>query len=263
MRSWSCAVLLVLAVVACAPSARLSRYTPRWRVGDWWTVKTWAPATSGLADDSGWSYKRYDIAGVEKVGNQDCYVLRAGRQGRGGGPSKSDFVWYVRTDNWLVVRQVLFSRSFSSVTPDTEDYPLGLIGPLFGGEPGLPRFPLKPESLDTVFKPRKLDDYSAWLREMTSIADPASVRRLLDEGDTTGGRVVRPTRRVFQVQTEAGGNLRLGPQPPERRIVQNLQLWSEGQPWRIYGELAQYDARNPTWRVVERNWLTARGHESK
>jgi hypothetical protein len=114
-----------------------------------------------------------------------------------------------------------------------------------------------------MFKPRKLDDYSAWLREMTSIADPALVKRLLSEGNTAGGRVVRPNRTVYQVRTEAGGNLGLGSQPPERRIVQSLQLWSEGQPWRVYGELTQFDDRNPIWRVVERSWLIAVGHKRK
>jgi hypothetical protein len=114
-----------------------------------------------------------------------------------------------------------------------------------------------------MFKPRKLDDYSAWLREMTSIADPASVKRLLNEGDTTGGRVVRPSGVVCQVRTEAGGNLGLRAQPPERRIVQSLQLWSDDLPWRVYGELVQYDGRNPIWRVVERNWLVASGHKKK
>ena len=256
-------LIAVLMVAACAPSVRLSRYTPRWRVGDWWMVKTWEPATSGLADDSNWNYKRYDIAGVEKVGKQDCFVLQTGRQGRSGGPSRAEVVWYVRKDNWLVVRQVLFSGPPNSVAPDTEDCPLGLVGPIFGVEPGLPRFPLKPENLDTMFMPRKLDDYSAWLREMTSIADPASVKRLLDAGDITGGRVVRPTRAVYQVRTEAGGNLGLGPQPPERRIVQSLQLWSDDLPWRAYGELVHYDARNPIWRVAERNWLVAVGHKKK
>ena len=226
-------------------------------------VKTWEPATSGLAGDSGWNYKRYDVAGVEKVGKQDCFVLQTGRHGRSGGPSRAEVVWYVRKDNWLVVRQVLFSGSHKSVAPDTEDCPLGLVGPIFGVEPGLPRFPLKPESLDTMFKPRKLDDYSAWLREMSSIADPASVKRLLDAGDITGGRVLRPSGVVYQVRTEAGGNLGLGPQPPERRIVQSLQLWSDDLPWRVYGELVQYDGSNPIWRVAERSWLIAVGHKKR
>lgn len=256
-------VLAALVVVACAPSVKLSRYTPRWRVGDWWMVKTWEPATSGLAGDSGWNCKRYDVAGVEKVGKQDCYVLQTERQDRSGGPARAEVVWYVRKDNWLVVRQVLFSGPYNNVTPDTEDFPLGLVGPLFGKEQGLPRFPLKSENPDTTFTPRKLDDYSAWLREMSSIADPASVKRLLAEGDTTGRRVVRPTGAVYQLRTEAGGHLGLGSQPPERRIVRSLQLWSEGQPWRVYGELVHYDGSNPIWRVAERSWLIASGHKKK
>ena len=255
--------LTALVFAACAPSVRLSRYTPQWRVGDWWMVKTWEPSTSGLAGGREWNYTRYHVTGVEKVEKQDCYVLQTERPDRSGGPSRPDIVWYVRKDNWLVVRQVLFSGPYTNVTPDTVDYPLGLVGPIFGVEPGLPRFPLKPEHPDTVFVPRKLDDYSAWLREISNIADPASVKRLLDEGDTTGGRVVRPTGAVYQVRTEAGGNLGLGPQPPERRIVQSLQLWSHDQPWRVYGELIRSTVRILPRRIVERSWLIAVGHKKK
>jgi len=105
VRSWSRALLLALVVGACArqfTSVGKTGYTPRWRVGDWWMVKTWEPATSGLADDSSWSYRRHDVAGVEKVGNQDCYVLHTGRQGCNGATLSSDVVWYVRKDNWLI-----------------------------------------------------------------------------------------------------------------------------------------------------------------
>ncbi len=259
-------LLSVLLVAACArqfTAGGHTSFTPRWRVGDWWVVKIWEPATSVLADDSNRSYRRYDVAGVEKIGRQDCYVLRAASPDRGGGSSGTDVVWYVRTDNWIVVRQVLFSGPGSDVTPDTQESPQGLVGPLFGGEQCLPRFPLKPERLDTMFKPRRLEDYSAWSREISSVAEPASVKRLLDEGDTAGGRVVRPTGVVFEVRTEAGGELGLRAEPPERRIVHSLQYWSRGQPWRVYGEIADYDAANPVWRVVERSWLVAVGHSKK
>ena len=266
MRNRSRALLLALLVSACArqfTTGGKTSYTPKWHVGDWWVIKTWEPATSGLADDSNRSYRRYDVAGVEKIGRQDCYVLRAASPDRGGGSSGPDVVWYVRTDNWLVVRQILFSGPYGSVAPDTVESHLGLVGPLFGGEQCLPRFPLKPEGLDTMFKPRRLEDYSAWSREISSVAEPASVKRLLEEGDTAGGRVVRPTGVVFEVRTEAGGELGLRAQPPGRRIIQSRQLWSHNQPWRVYGELAHYDAANPVWRVVERSWLVAVGHTKK
>ncbi|MBM3330467.1 hypothetical protein FJY68_01290 [candidate division WOR-3 bacterium] len=263
---WTRVALTALAVAACArqfTAGGKMNFAPRWRVGDWWVVKTWEPARVDPAVDSGCSYKRYCVAGVETVEQQDCYVLRAEAQDRRNGTSRDDFVWYVRTDNWLVVRQVLFSGPRDNVAPETVVSASGLVGALFGGEQCLPRFPLKPEEVDTMFQPRKLEDYAAWQREISGVADAASVQRLLDEGDTVGGRVVRPRGIVYQVRTESGGEIGLRAQPAERRIVQSLQFWSRSRPWRVYGELLQHDADNPVWGVVERSWLVASGHKKK
>ena len=84
---------------------------------------------------------------------------------------------------------------------------------------------------------------------------------MLDEGDTAKGRVVRPTGVVYQVREEMGGNLVPGPFSGEPRITQSLQIWCEGQPWRLYEEYVQYIGKKRF--VTERSWLIASGHAGK
>lgn len=262
VRSRSSAVLFALAVAALAPTLLVAQYAPKWQVGDWWVVKTWQQSMSGLGRGWEWKYSRYDVVGIEKVGGQDCYVLQVREQGRKGTLSKARNVLYVRTDSWLVVRQALTTGRYSDSlpTPVTRDYPLGLFGPFLAGEPRLPRFPLLPVNPDTLFRLQKRDDFSADLREISRVADPELARRLLAEGDTAGGRAIRPTGKVYEVRSELAGNLVLDSLPGQREIVQSLQLWCDNQPWRLFEELVDYSGVKHTRRVEERSWLITVGH---
>jgi hypothetical protein len=256
--------LVALVFAACLPSVGSSQYAPKWRVGDWWVVKTLQRSMSGLGRGWDWNYTRYDIVGVEKVREQNCYVLKTRHQGRDGVLSRVPYVFYVRTDNWLVVREVV-TTTFNDtlLSPVITDCPLGLFGP-FTSEPRLPRFPLQLENLDTAFRLKKRDDCSAWLREMSDVAGTNQVSRLLDEGDTAGGRVVRPSGVVYRVRSELGGNLEpVLPGPGEKRITQSLQLWCLDQPWCVYEELVQYNGEKLVPFVEERSWLIASGHADK
>ncbi len=257
-------VLTALAVAACAPSVRSSGYAPKWRVGDWWIVKTWEIwPNRGVWE---WNYRRYDVAGIEKVGQNDCYVLeiRGSRRPSIGSSGIVDIVLHVRTDNLLAVRRtVMMHRADGEPLPPMVRYhPLGLFGP-FVAEPRLPRFPLQLMNQDTVFKKERRDDCYAYLREISRPADPALVERLLAEGDTADIRVVRPSGAVYQVRNELGGNVIPGPQPGEREITQSLQLWSDDLPWRPFEELVGYSGPNSTRSVTERSWLIAVGHKGK
>jgi len=240
----------------------LAQYTPKWHVGDWWVVKTWERyTTSGWPE---WYYTRYDITSVEKVHSRDCYVLKVGRGSWPGilSSGATNFVLYVRIDDWLAIREVVNAQyDGKPLPPIVRDYPRGLFGP-FGGdvEPRLPRFPLQLGNPDTAFKSQDRDDCSACLREISSIADPALVKRLLAEGDTLGSKAVRPSSVVYQVRNEMGSDLLTF---PERDINQSLQLWCEGQPWRAYEECARYFAKKRVRVVAERSWLIAVGHGGK
>jgi hypothetical protein len=263
VRGKSSAVLLALAVATLAPSLAVAQYVPKWHMGDWWVVKTWGLLT--VSGEPEWSYTRYAIVGDEKVRNRDCYVLEIGR---GSWPSVAasavaDFDLCVRKDDWMAVREVVRAEyDGKSLQPITRDYPHGLSGPFAGDvEPRLPRFPLNPGSPDTAFKNQDRDDCSVNLREISSIADPALVKRLLAEGDTANLRVVRPTGVVYEVREEMGGNLVHGPLPGELQINQSLQLWCEGQPWRLYEEYVQYEGKKRY--VTERSWLIASNRAEK
>jgi hypothetical protein len=241
------------------PAVASAQYTPKWRVGDWWVVKTWHEQMSaGWV----WDYVRYDVVGVEKVGKRNCFVLEFRWQGLTDSLSGTKIVHYVRMDDWLVVRQVLVYIYQDKLRADKLDRPRGMFGPFLEGQLRLPRFPLRLGDPDTTFKLQVLDDCAAYLREISSAADPASVKRLLEERDTLGVRVVRPTGVVYEVREELGGNL----DPPftsEKNITQSLQLWSNDQPWRLYEEYVNYSGDERHRQVVERNWLIAVGHSEK
>lgn len=261
MRDKSSAVLLALVVAALLPSLVVAQYAPKWQVGDWWVVKTFEQSDVGF-DGWAWNETRYDVARIEKVGGRDCFVLETRHQGPQGILSGPRQVFYVRRDDWLVVREVVTTFHEGLHRPVTTNYPLGLSGPL-PSEPCLPRFPLQPANSDTAFRFRRLSHVSAWLREIPGVADSALVRRLLDEGDTAGGRVLRPAGAVYQVRSELGGNLDPNPRGGERRVVQSLQFWSEGLPWRVYEECVLYLGQQPIRGLSERSWLIAVGHKKK
>ena len=258
MRSRSSAVLLALAIAALAPSLGVAQYAPKWHAGDWWVTKTWHESVSG---EWAWSFTRYDIIGIEKVGKRDCFVVESRDQGLDGRLAEAHTAFYVRTDDWLVVRQVIAHMYCNVLRSDTLERPRGLFGPFQSGEPRLPRFPLRLVSQDTEFRLLLRDDCAPRLREISQMADTALVKRLLDDGNSENGQVVRPTGVVYQVRSEVGGNLQPGlPLPHEGSIGRSLQLWCVDQPWRLYEELVNCHGPNLTPVVMEKSWLVASGH---
>jgi hypothetical protein len=89
------------------------------------------------------------------------------------------------------------------------------------------------------------------------------VKRLLGEGDSTGEPVVKPKGTVYVVRSELGGDVAPGASPGQRNIMQSLQLWCDGQPWRLFEELVDYRGPKHTRFVQKRSWLIAVGHSEK
>jgi hypothetical protein len=241
----SSAVLLALAIVVCTrPGAPVSPsgYTPRWRVGDWWVTKTLGESHSGMAPFWEWSYHRYEVVRIGRVDGYACFAVETRQIGPDGDRTKyHSSVFYVDKHNWTLVRSPDFVRQAQ-----------------------LPSFPLRSENPDTTM--RWLDYPSMWLRQICQAGDSAEVHRILAEGDTAGSRVVRVSGAVYQVRVEQGEEPE-GPQGPAswgRRVDGSLQLWSVGQPWRVYDE--QYiDLERPKTRrrLFARTWLIASGHRMK
>jgi hypothetical protein len=258
-------VLLALAIAALAPSLGVAQYAPKWQVGDWWVVKRLTRSEVGFGHDWDWHYYRYDVARIEKLGKRDCFVLEIQLQSPSGEPAtRTKDALYVQIADWLVVRQEIGHTYADTVcSPYVRNAALGLFGPFRTGEPRLPRFPLQLGNPDTTFKLKRRDDGSAEMREISRLADSALVKRLLDEGDSVGGRVVRPTGPVYQVRNEMGGETIPGPQPGMREIVRSLQYWSDDQPWRLYEELVQYRGEKLVRSVEERSLLVASGHAGR
>ncbi len=265
MRGKSSAVLLALAVAALVPSLGLAQYAPKWHVGDWWVTKKLSQTLTDFGKEWLTEYSRYEILGVEKVGDRDCFVLEVRPQSRpDGAPSKIREVYYVRRDDWLVVRRKLTLTFGDSLLPErTEDCPMGLFGPGYSLEPRLPRFPLRLDDPDTTFKLKRRHHGALKMREISTLADRGAVKRFLDEGDGANVRVVRPTGPVYEVRVEDGGNLAPGPLAEHQQIVQSLQLWCEDLPWRLYEGNVTYVGPRRAKCVNERSWLIAVGHSGK
>jgi hypothetical protein len=260
--------MAILTVAACAhqmTAVRTSGYAPKWHVGDWWIVKTWWERQSSHGIAWEWKYRRYDVAGIEKVGQNDCYVLeiRGDRRPNIRRYGAAGIVLYVRTDNWRLVRTE-HARYYGGkrVSPDVRNYPRGLFGPRVS-EPRPPRFPLQLMNQDTAFKRERREYSVADLREISRPADPALVRRLLSEGDTADSRAIRPTGAVYEVRSELAGDFVPGSLTNRRYIRQSHQLWSDDLPWRPFEELVEYSGPNSTRSVTDRSWLIAVGHNKK
>jgi hypothetical protein len=261
-------LIAVLSIVACArqfTTVGKTGYTPKWHVGDWWITKTLWYRETGHGSFWEWRYMRYDMAGIEKVGQNDCYVVEM-RSGRGANISTSGEpgrVLYIRADKWLIIREkeMNWSRG-ESRPPSVRDYPLGLFGP-FISEQRIPRFPLQLANQDTAFKLEYRDYCAADLREISCPADPEQVERLLAEGDTVDSRAIRPSGAVYQVRSELGGNRDSSAPTGRKNIVQSLQLWSDDLPWRLFEELAEYNGSYGDRRVEERSWLVATSRQRR
>jgi len=260
--------LLALAIAALAPSLGLAQYAPKWLVGDWWEVKTWCMSPAG---GYAWAHTRSKVKSVEEVAGRECYVIETRNRLPSGSLGKCRNVWYVRKDDWLVVRQVIATTFQDTLRPPvTTDAPLGMFGPFQGGEPRLPGFPLdSTHKTDTLFRLRERYDGPAVLREIVVSADSAFVNRMMLEAGDDGGRVQRPSGVVYLTRDELAGNATLraltkqGTFPGARPTIQSLQLWGDSQPWRVYEELVVYGKTEPTREIVERSWLTASGREGK
>ena len=116
---------------------------------------------------------------------------------------------------------------------------------------------------DTAFKTEDRIYGVADLRQISRAADSASVKRLLAEGDTGGTRAVRPTGAVYEVRSEAAGNLVPGSLTGQRDITQSLQLWSADLPWRAFEERVQYKGPDRARIVLDWSWLVAVGKREK
>jgi hypothetical protein len=271
VRSRSSAVLLALAIVACArpnAAAKPSGYVPKWRVGDWWVIKTCSESQS--AADLGtephwvWDETRYEVTGEERMNKHKCFVLTEILQGAPG-PDPYN-VYYVRKDTWLIVRRVEHLWTGRGLRPPlTFDLPHGVYGAVPGREPRMPKFPLSLNSPDTAFRLKVFDDRAGILREVSALADSDLVNRVLSEGDSADGRVVRPAGIVYEVRSERAGNRVLTPKGDSSydRISQSLQFWSESLPWRLYECYFTYDPQHHTQSVPQRSWLIAVGHKEK
>ena len=112
------------------------------------------------------------------------------------------------------------------------------------------------KSADTLFRLQPLKDSSVLLREISGAADPTMVKRLLDDGDTTGRRIVRPAGVVYEVRSEMSG---ASDSVAGRRITRSLQLWTKERPWRMYEELVRYEGSDSSRRAMERTWLIESG----
>lgn len=263
-------ILAVLIVAGCARqfiAAGKTIYTPKWYVGDWWVIKTLSPRYSGLFVGARWewTYMRYDVVGIKKVGQNDCYVveMRSGRRINIATSGEPGRVLYIRTDRWLLVRQEE-ARFYDGkrLSPFVRHYGGGSFGPRMS-EPRIPRFPLQLASQDTAFKLEYFTYSVADLREISRPADPAFVNRLLAEGDTAGSLVIRPTGAVYDVRSEIAGEHDPGSPTGRSNIGQSRQLWSDDLPWRIFEELVGYDGSYGSRSVKERSWLIAVGHAGK
>jgi len=65
--------MLIALCVATVWGCGVKQYAPQWRVGDWWVVKVWQQFEYGSYL---WHHERYDVAGIAKVDDRECFVLK-------------------------------------------------------------------------------------------------------------------------------------------------------------------------------------------
>lgn len=254
MRGKLIAVLFALAVAAFAPSLGVAQYTPKWHVGDWWVTKTWQPAVSGRMR---WELQRYDVLGIEKIGKAECLVLQEKTGDTTTSQDGARDLYYVRTDNYRVVRVEAYSPQAGKLQGGRYNIPDGLFGPT-PLQPRLPWFPLGSGSVqDSTFRDSRTVAGWAWLRQFSGPADSAVLERFRGEPDSFRGSTVLPgDGKMFFALSELGAPR--GPGGTNVPCGYSLQLWSEAYQWRLYEELGQYapdGARQPD----SRSWLVAWG----
>jgi len=249
------AVLAAGVLVPAVTSAGPQGFAPKWRVGDWWIVKSRMGSLAGHGQRQ-WQYDRYDVLSMDKIGGRRCYVLQQGMtESPGSGPRK---LYYLRADDFRIVRKVEYFRQAGKlVGPCTSDFPEETAGP----DPGelLPLFPLRSATAqDSAFRHYVKGGY---LRQVSGPADSALLRNCLNDPDTSRGHSVQPRGgRMYSVLCESGT-------PRDSATVAyvySLQLWSTDYPWRVYEEWGQYTPPGSSSRQSNcRSWLIAVGHTEK
>jgi hypothetical protein len=250
------AVLLVAACARQFTKVEKAGYTPKWRVGDWWIVKSRMRSLSGHGWQ--WDNDRYDVVSMEKVEGKNCLVLRKGDpDSPGSGPRK---LYYIRTDDFRIIRRVeYFWQAGKLIGPVTADFPDCRTGP----DPAelLPMFPLDAAGIqDSIFR---IYAKGGYLRQLSGPPDSDLLRDCRNYPDTSQGHPVQPRDgKLYSVLCESGTPR--GPTGQIEPFVYSLQLWSEDFPWRLYWEQGRC---KPPWggpRYPEvRSWLSAFGHTNK
>jgi len=259
------AVLTVLAVATfglAASPAKPKGYAPKWRVGDWWVTKTQVPSVTG----HGWRWQlnRYDVLSSERVAGCGCLVLQVKFGDTTPTRDGARYIYYVRADDYVVIRQVEYSwQAGSLVGPTTFDFPEGVFGDLVFGQQ-LPQFPLGIAApRDSTFYRRGSGLGMANVRQFAGAADSASLAGYLGDPEPRAGAPVKPRgSKLFSVLSEWGAPRESG--GPDMPYTYSLQLWCGAYPWRLYSEWGKYWPRgSSTRRASRRSWLIASGHKEK
>jgi hypothetical protein len=244
-------MLAVLMVGACArqfTTVGKTGYTPKWHVGDWWVASGW----TGYE----WRLLRYDLLGIEGVGGRECFVLQEKKADTTATPEGERTLFYVRNDNWRVVRVASYSKSGG---PYLADYPEGTFG-FAPGQPCLPWFPLDTSAAyNSTFRRYEITrSVRGVLRQHSGLADSVLMRRYVAKPAPPSASDSRfATGTMFSVLVEGGV-------PGQTRMpdLYSLQLWSSDCPWRLYEEEGAY-APDGMRDYDRRTWLVAWGHSSK
>lgn len=248
--------------IATLCSVAQAQFTPQWHVGDWWIVKQWCTDLRGGMD---WRPWRYDVLGIEKVGGKDCFVLQAKlgdtTPARDVGQDLFYVLFYVRKDNWRIVREAEYYRQAGKLRgPGTRNYPTGMFGPR-PDQSCLPLFPLDTASVqDSTFRLYgRIHGSVGYLRHFSGLADSGLLNRYRSDPDTSGGRPVQPGGGTMFAALSEGGTPRDGSIVPSSY---DLQLWSSDYPWHLYSEGGQY-LREGVRSQEKRSWLIRCGRSGR
>jgi hypothetical protein len=244
-------LLALLLAVACArqfTTVGKQGFTPNWREGDWWTLSTW----TGYE----WRLSRYDLLRIEEVDSRECFVLQEKKGDTTAVPDGERTLFYVRKDNWRVVRVASYTKSGG---PYLTDYPQGTFG-FAPDQPRLPWFPLDTSTAQSfTFRSYEVTRFvRGVLRQHARPADSVLMRRYTARPAPPGARDSRfASGTMFSVLIDGGV-------PRQTRVPNeySLQLRSSDCPWRLYEEEGTY-ARDGMRDYDRRTWLIAWGYSEK
>jgi hypothetical protein len=220
----------VLLAVA-TPALCFAAFTPHWQVGDWWLTRS-----NPISGKVGWrimfEYRRYDVIRIDSVDSHPCYVLQMEYRQHPSDSGNLREEYYVRTDKWIVVRQLGFQRTNRGFERMLHwDFPRGQLET---NECGLclPHFPLEERPASRSLKlPPQGDGTTHYVHERSATADSAVVTVCLDAGDTPAEPVLRPAGGVvysYRIESD--------PSAAIRRRAYSSQLWCKSQPWGSSGD---------------------------